>query len=48
MTHQFNDSMNGHPKFNAGEGIIDWLTFEKESGKAVTMQMQMQMFGRLY
>ena len=40
------DSMNGHPKFNAGEGIIDWLTFEKESGKAVTMQMHM--FGRLY
>ncbi|OBU13994.1 prepilin-type N-terminal cleavage/methylation domain-containing protein [Photobacterium aquimaris] len=40
------DSMNGHPKFNAGEGIIDWLTFEKESGKAVTMKMHM--FGRLY
>ncbi|WP_258180394.1 GspH/FimT family pseudopilin [Photobacterium kishitanii] len=40
------DSMNGHPKFNAGEGVIDWLTFEKESGKAVTMQMHM--FGRLY
>ena len=40
------DSMNGHPKFNAGEGIIDWLTFEKESGKAITMQMHM--FGRLY
>ena len=40
------DSMNGHPKFNAGEGIIDWLTFEKESGKAVTMQMYM--FGRLF
>ncbi|SMY37493.1 pilus assembly FimT family protein [Photobacterium andalusiense] len=40
------DSMNGHPKFNAGESIIDWLTFEKESGKAVTMQMHM--FGRLY
>lgn len=40
------DNMNGHPKFNAGEGIIDWLTFEIESGKAVTMQMHM--FGRLY
>ncbi|WP_283393156.1 hypothetical protein [Photobacterium phosphoreum] len=40
------DSMNGHPKFNAGEIIIDWLTFEKESGKAVTMQMHK--FGRLY
>lgn len=40
------DNLNGHPKFNAGEGIIDWLTFEKESGKAVTMQMHM--FGRLY
>lgn len=40
------DSMNGHPKFKAGESIIDWLTFEKESGKAVTMQMHM--FGRLY
>ena len=40
------DSMNGHPKFKAGEGIIDWLTFEKESGKAVTMQMHM--FGRLW
>ncbi|PSX16857.1 GspH/FimT family pseudopilin [Photobacterium kishitanii] len=40
------DSMNGHPKFNAGEGLIDWLTFEIESGKAITMQMHM--FGRLY
>ena len=40
------DSMNGHPKFNSGKGIIDWLTFEKESGKAVTMKMHM--FGRLY
>ncbi|WP_163924076.1 GspH/FimT family pseudopilin [Photobacterium sp. Alg240-V54] len=40
------DNLNGHPKFNAGEGIIDWLTFEKESGKAVTMKMHM--FGRLY
>ncbi|OBU28943.1 hypothetical protein AYY23_22645 [Photobacterium kishitanii] len=40
------DSMNGHPKFNSGEGVIDWLTFEKESGKAITMQMHM--FGRLY
>ncbi|CEO37618.1 pilus assembly FimT family protein [Photobacterium kishitanii] len=40
------DSMNGHPKFNAGEGVIDWLTFEKVSGKAVTMKMHM--FGRLY
>ncbi|WP_058120520.1 hypothetical protein [Photobacterium kishitanii] len=40
------DNMNGHPKFNAGEGVIDWLTFEKESGKAVTMQMHM--FGKLH
>lgn len=40
------DNLNGHPKFNAGEGIIDWLTFEIESGKAVTMKMHM--FGRLY
>ncbi|MGF1723124.1 pilus assembly FimT family protein [Photobacterium nomapromontoriensis] len=40
------DKLQGHPDFQHGETNVDWLTFEKESGKAITMQMNL--FGRLY
>ncbi|WP_305407117.1 hypothetical protein [Photobacterium leiognathi] len=32
------DKMNGQPDFNNSALPIDWITFEKESGKALTMQ----------
>ncbi|MGF1723120.1 pilus assembly FimT family protein [Photobacterium nomapromontoriensis] len=40
------DKLHGQPDFKNNEAIVDWLTFEKESGKAITMQMNV--FGRLY
>ncbi|PSB82675.1 hypothetical protein C5F64_15620 [Photobacterium damselae subsp. damselae] len=40
------DKMNGHPDFGGSAAPIDWITFEKESGKALTMQMSW--IGRLY
>ncbi|WP_318448867.1 pilus assembly FimT family protein [Photobacterium leiognathi] len=40
------DKMNGQPDFNNSAQPIDWITFEKESGKALTMQMSWM--GRLY
>ncbi|WP_305402732.1 hypothetical protein [Photobacterium leiognathi] len=40
------DKMNGQPDFNNSALPIDWITFEKESGKALTMQMSWM--GRLY
>ncbi|MGF1727513.1 pilus assembly FimT family protein [Photobacterium nomapromontoriensis] len=40
------DKLQGHPDFQHGEVKVDWLTFEKESDKAITMQMNL--FGRLY
>ncbi|WP_181313416.1 GspH/FimT family pseudopilin [Photobacterium damselae] len=40
------DKMNGHPDFRGSAAPIDWITFEKENGKALTMQMSWM--GRLY
>ncbi|ELV7518307.1 GspH/FimT family pseudopilin [Photobacterium damselae] len=40
------DKMNGHPDFRGSAAPIDWITFEKESGKALNMQMSWM--GRLY
>ncbi|MGR5187605.1 pilus assembly FimT family protein [Photobacterium damselae] len=40
------DKMNGHPDFGGSTAPIDWIKFEKESGKALTMQMSWM--GRLY
>ncbi|WP_318445160.1 hypothetical protein [Photobacterium leiognathi] len=40
------DKMNGQPDSNNSALPIDWITFEKESGKALTMQMSWM--GRLY
>lgn len=40
------DKLHGHPDFLHSETKVDWLTFEKESGKAITMQMNL--FGQLY
>lgn len=40
------DKQDGHPDFNNSLATVDWITFEKESGKALTMQMTWM--GRLY
>ena len=39
------DKQDSYPDFNDSLATVDWITFEKESGKALTMQMTL---GRLY
>ncbi|WP_160291962.1 hypothetical protein [Photobacterium angustum] len=33
------DKLYGNPDFGGSVAPIDWIIFEKESGKALTMQM---------
>ena len=35
------DNLRGHPDFKNNKAKVDWLTFEKENGKAITMQMNL-------